>query len=294
MSAPEDFDPGMPGRVRARIRTALGPRWDRIEEADRRGRQARPPNPNRHLLAAIYENAGQFSLEEVAARYPGRLPDLLALTAVANILERSRDFEVLPELIASMVSSKDFRHHMLTLGLADHLRTHTPYTVRLPSPSANGQRIVDLVIAHEGGLTMEVETKTSDEFDGPRREVTPSNARGAISRAWRKAVSGERSQLGRTSPGLLLLGGVTLKVESLDVIQRAAGGWLRSHGRTHPNIWGIAVLTYWAYTLGPPPQVTPPGEIVEVNARAGIQLRAAENPSYTGPIRLVLTPYVWE
>jgi len=284
----------MPDRVRERIRSILGPTWERIAAADVRGQQASPPNQNRHVLAAIYENVGHFSLGEVAAHYPGRIPDLLALTAMANILERSRDFEVLPQLVSAMASPKDFRHHMLTLGLADHLRTYTPYTVRLPSPAEGGHRIVDLLVSHESGLTLEIETKTSDEFDGPRRAVTHANAKRGISRAWRKAVSGERAQLGRSLPGLLLLGGVTLRVESLEVIQRAAGEWLQTHGRWHPNIWGIAVLTYWTYTLGPPPQSTPHGEPVEVNARAGVQLRAAENPFYTGPIRIVLTPYASE
>jgi hypothetical protein len=289
----EDFDPGLPDRVRARIRAALGPTWERIVAADLRGQQATPPNPHRHLLAVIHESVGLFNLEEVAARYPGRLPDLLALTAMANIIDRSRDFEALAELVPAMISPKGFRHHMLTLGLADHLRTYTPYTVRLPIRAPDGGPIVDLLLSHSG-QTMEIETKTSDEFDGPRREVSPSNARGAISRAWGKAVSGPRAQLGRNGPGLLLLGGITLQVESLDVIRDAASDWLSAHGRSHPNVWGIAVLTYWTYTLGSPAQELPSVHGIEIHARGGVQLRAAENPFYRGPIRLVLAPYAPE
>jgi len=107
-------------------------------------------------------------------------------------------------------------------------------------------------------------------------------------------VNGPRAQLGRTGPGLLLLGGVTLRVESLDVIQASAVDWLAAHGRTHPNVWGIAALTYWTYTLGFPAQELLSGRGVEIHARGGIQLRAAENPYYGGPIRILLTPYAPE
>jgi hypothetical protein len=293
VAAPEDFDPELPDRVRTRIRSELGRTWERIAAADRRGQEARPPNPSRHLLAVIDESVGQFSLDEVAARYPGRLPDLLALTAMANILEQSHDFEVLPELVSSMASPKDFRHHMLTLGLADHLRTYTPYTVRLPIRAPDGGRIVDLLLS-DGGKIMEIETKTSDEFDGARRQVTPSKARGAISRAWAKAIGGPRAQLGRNGPGMLLLGGVTLQVESLDVIRDVAAEWLATHGPSHPDVWGIAVLTYWTYTLGSPAAELASGRAVEIHARGGVQLRAAENPFYRGPIRIALTPYAPE
>jgi hypothetical protein len=291
---PQDFDPGLPDRTRSRIREYLGPTWNRIEAANLRGLQATPPNPNRHVLAVMYENVGRFSLQEVAAQYPGRLPDLLGLTTIANILERSQDFDVLPELVPSMVSGRDFRHHMITLGFADHLRSYTPYGVHLPIASRSGERTIDLVLTHLDGTTMEVETKTSDEFDGPRREVSPSNAKGAISRAWRKAVTGNNAQLGRSGAGLLLLGGVTLKVESLEVIRQSAEEWLAQRGRSHPNIWGIAALTYWTYTLGRTPRDAAPGESVEVHARGGVQLRAAENPFYSGRLRMVLTPYVPE
>ena len=293
MSHSEAFDPGFPDRVRSRIRVALGATWDRIEAADRRGQQATPPNPRRHVLAAIYENAGRFNLGEVRAQYPGRMPDLIALTAMANVLDRSREFGALPEMVASMAAPGDFRHHMLTLGLADHLRAYTPYDVQLPFRPESGQRIVDLLLHHTDGHTMDIETKSSDEFEGPRRGVTYSNARGAISRAWKKKVSGERAQLGRRNPGTLLLGGVTLQVESLDVIRSAAEDWLSTHGRSHRNIWGIAALTYWTYTLGPTP-VFDTGEPVEIHARGGVQLRAAENPFYEGNVRIILTPYVQE
>lgn len=294
LSPEEEFDPSFPGRVQERVRRLLGTTWDEILAADVRARQARPPNPKRHILALLDENASRFSLEEVAASYPGRLPDLLALTAIANILERSRSFDAFEGMAASMVSPKDFRHHMLTLGLADHIRTHTPYQVRIPVGQESGQRIVDLVISHPDGQEMEVETQTRDEFDGPRQEVTPANALGAISRAWKKKVSGDRAQLGRLGPGLLLLGGLTLKVESLSVIQRMAERWLALRGRGHPTIWGIAALTYWTYTLGPPPRPSPEGRPAEVHARAGVQLRAAENPYYTGHLRIALSPYAHE
>ncbi len=280
----------MPGRTQQRIRTVLGPTWTRILDADVRGQSARPRNPRRHLLAAIYENAGRFNLEEVANQYPGRLPDFLALVAMANILERSRDFPVFNELVSSMVPQEGFRHHMLTLGLADHLRTHTPYPVDLPVPEGHGRRTVDLRLGHPSGAVLEVETATSDEFDGPRRRVTSSNARGAIARAWRRKVSGTSAQLGTQGPGLLLLGGLTLEVSSLQVVREAAAEWLARKGQSHPTIMGIAALTYWTYTLGEPrfPSAVP----LTIHARGGVQIAAAENPYYTGPIRIVWTPYV--
>jgi hypothetical protein len=291
---PIDFTPEFPGQTQARIRAILGPVWERIDSEDRRGREATPPNPTRHPLAAMYESAGQFNLDEVARQYPGRLGDLLGLAAIANILERSRDFEAFPGLVSAMASPKDFRHHMLTLGLADHFRAYTPYRVLLPSPRGLGDRMVDLLIIHEDETEMEVETKTRNELDGPRREVTMASALGAVSRAWRKAVSGDRAQLGRAKPGLLLIGGVSLKLESLDTIQRASEEWLSRRGPTHPNVWGIAAISYWTYTLNPPGRVQPEAGAREVHGRAGVQLRFAKNPHYTGHIEIIPTPYVLE
>ena len=219
------------------------------------------------------------------------LPDFLALYAVVEIFGRFQDDEIFREVRPGLADRASFRHDMLTLGLANHFRLHTPYQVRLPSRSPTGERTPDLVIGDEPGL--DVETKSSDQFDGPRRHVSDSNAFRGIQHAWRRAYGGQNPQLGDSRPSAILIGGVTMELECLTSIARVAHRWLERKGAAHPNCWGILAMTFLTYSRIPVDRAVGDGAPLTVDARAGVHLGAAVNSYYTGPVRLVLSEPEW-
>ncbi len=284
---PRDFSPEFADEVRDRLRRLLGPTWDRIQHEDDPGR----PERDRHMLAVLDQHASEFKREFEAATFPGHMPDFMALFVITEILRRMQEEEVFHEVISGLADRGSFRHDMLTLGLADHLREHTKYPIRLPVRDPTGSRIVDLVVG--AGPEMDVETKSSDEFDGPRRHVSDSNAFRGIRNAWRRAFGGETPQLTETRPSAILVGGVTVELACLPSIARVAKRWLERKGADHPNCWGILVLTYLSYSRMPTGRTYGDGKPLTVDARAGIHLDFAMNPSYTGPVQLVFTPAKW-
>lgn len=284
---PPDFSPEFADEVRNRLRSFLGPTWERIQREDDSGL----PERDRHLLAILDQRAGEFKQEFRAAKFPGHMPDFMALFVITEIFQRMQDEEVFPQVIAGLANRGSFRHDMLTFGLADHFREHTEYPVRLPARGSKGARIVDLVVG--AGPEMDVETKSSDEFDGPRRHVSDSNAFRGIQRAWRRAFGGETPQLTDARPSAILVGGVTVELASLPSIARVARRWLERKGQDHRNCWGILVLTYLTYSRMPAGRAFGDGKPLTVDARAGVHLAFAKNPHYDGAVDIVFTPPEW-
>jgi hypothetical protein len=272
----------------------MGDTWTRIQASDRRGREARPANPRRHLLAILSDHANEYSEQFVRGIWPGNAPDYLAFHGVVSILDRCRLNPLFPECIAQMVSFAGFRHNMTVIGFADHITRHTNYPIRLVSGRERGERVVDLILGEGPDGSIQMETKTPQEFDGPIRALTPQNVRGAISRAWAKAVSGPRPQLPTDRPGALLLGGLTMRVETLPVFETTALEWLRSHGAGHPNLWGIIAQTFWTYSITPPGRTIGDGAPMTIDGRMGVRLRMVRNPSYAGSVQLAPAPYADE
>jgi hypothetical protein len=288
---PESFSPATNVRMHRLLSDLLGPRWNEIQVRDSRGQAARPPNPRRHMLAVLSEHANIWAGEFPSGIWPGHAPDYLAFHGVVSILERSRSLAAFPNLIPQLVSPEGFRHHMTTLGFADHISQHTQYSVGLPSANPAGSRVVDMVLGPEQGDRILVETKTPREFDGAVAHLTRPNVLGALSRAWSTSVAGPTPQLPRDRPGVLLLGGLTMRVETLPVFDEVARDWLSRRGSSHPYLWGVIAQTFWTYTITPPGRTRGDGATRAIDGRMGVQLRMVENPFYTGIPRLVPAPY---
>jgi hypothetical protein len=282
-----EYSPELLRETRERLRSVLGEVWNRIEAAD----NASLPGRERHLLTVLDRHAARFEDDFTAHRFPGHLPDLMALTLVVNILERSASDPVFSEILPGLADRGEFRHHMLTLGLADHLRRYTSYPVRLPTRSCSGARIVDLVI--ETVPEIYVETKGSREFDGPLRSVSPTNAFKGIKQAWRRAFGGDHPQVPDDVTSALLVGGVTVEVSSMGNIQRRARDWLSRRGADHRLCWGILAMTFLTVSRIPPGRRIGDGAPITVNAIASPLLIGIHNPHYRGTIQLVLTPPQW-
>ena len=287
----ETFSPDVNDRMQRTLQSLLGGVWDEIRARDARGQAARPRNAKRHLLAVLAEHANLWADESQRGVWPGHAPDYLAFHGVVAILERARAHPAFAEVTTQLVSPAGFRHHMTMLGFADHIRRHTPYPVNLTSVGSPGERVVDLILGPMDGQSFHVETKTPRDFDGPVVALTESNVRGALSRAWPRAVGGPNPQLPPDRPGILLLGGLTMRVESLPVFDGVARDWLARRGRVHPYLWGIVAQTFWSYSIIPAGRSVGDGAPISIDAHMGVRLSLVENPHYIGVPRLVPAPY---
>lgn len=283
----ETFTPGLIDDTRRDLRLLLGGAWSRIVAAD----DPTLRDGERHLLAVIDQHSAGFTEDYRLARLPGNLPDFMALYLIVSLLRRMQGEEILREVLPSIHERRSFRHDMLTLGIADHFRLQTPYPVRMPPPNREGLRTVDLIV----GATPEfdIETKSADEFDGPRCQVSEGGARQGIRKAWRRAYAGDDPQVRPDRPSALLVGGVTVEVASMPNIFRVAEGWLEARGGEQPNCWGILAMTFITISRLPPGRRFGDGAPMVVNALASPILVGAKNPHYTGPVQLVLTPPNW-
>ncbi len=292
--APEarDYTPEFVPNLIARLERLLGPAWNRIRLRDEHGRRARPPNPARHPLAVLVEHARLAAGNIAREEYPGYVPDLLALSAVVEILSGAREEGVFPEIVRQLARPEGYRHDMLVLGMADLLSRYTPYDVRLFSSTAKGERVVDFDFGEIAGARLAVETKGPSEFDGPTRVVSPDEATRAIEKIWNKTTGGRRPQLRPDRPGMILTGGVTLRLESLPVIRNAAERWLQVHGERHPSVHAIATMTFVAVSFVNPPVMTHAGPRTLIHGVGRTRFEWAFNPFYNGPVRVVLAPDV--
>ena len=118
---PEDFSPALNGRIHRLLADLMGDTWTRIEASDRRGREARPANPRRHLLAVLSDHANDFAQQFVNGVWPGKGLDYLAFHGIVSIMERFRTDPLFSECVAQMVTPEGFRHNMTVLGFADHI-----------------------------------------------------------------------------------------------------------------------------------------------------------------------------
>ncbi len=255
------------------------------------GRRTNPPNPRRHLLPLLRESADLFVTEFARGIFPGRVGDLLAYHGTIAILERARTDPAFPDIVSQLETPEGFRHNMVMLGLWDLMMRHSPHRAHLVPPSFSTGRIVDLIIGELAGPSFHVEVKAPMEFDPPRANVTPSQADDAVRREWRRALHGPIPQVAPDTPAILLLGGLTLRLECLPIVKRAAEKWLDRRGASHPNVWGIAILTYFSYTRLPPGRSFGDGAPMVVDSASAVHLAAAENRYYTGTPRIHFTPF---
>lgn len=273
----------------------LGPTYLRIRDQDQRGQTARPPNPERHLLAVIVENAQRFADEfSRGMARPLGLGELLALEAILGVLGRARSDPFFKELVPQLETDEGFRHHMVMLGMWDHVsRRATDKRIRLQSTRTPGRQ-VDLVLGDEINPKFHIEVKAPKEFEGSQSKITRTEATTAIERGWKHTFHRAGPQVPPDRPSLLLIGGLTLRLESLAVVQSAARNWLSRHGQSRPNLWGIAALTYFSHITLPPGRRLDDGAPIEVKGRGGVHLAFAASPHYVGAPGIQVLPGYFE
>jgi hypothetical protein len=254
--------------------------WNRIELRDQKAKAASPPQ-SRHLLALMDERAGICEKEVEAGHQSVLIPDTLGLLTVVDVLERSAADPRVSSLVPDLVTQEGFRHNILTLGFAD-LARRAGFPISIPALPAKGARMYDLDLGSSVEVGIAVETKTSDEFDGPVRVPAVEQSERAVKRAWEK--DRKLRQLPRTRPALLLLGGVTLGVRGIPSIVHVAERLLWKVGWRRPRLVGMAVMTFWTATTDYREEAV--GETIRVTGslHGSVYLDLAANPHYPGAI----------
>jgi|HubBroStandDraft_1064217.scaffolds.fasta_scaffold08402_2 hypothetical protein len=287
-----DYTPELVPELLDRLRSLLPEALDDVLARDSRALQTGAALSNRHPMAVLIEHAGLAIGTIADGNVRGYIPDLLALANVVNTLDQFREDPVFPEVRGHFRSAEGYRHDMLVLGMAGFLRRLRVYEVRLFSTSTQGGRTLDFEFGPPGQRRLAVEAKAPELFDGPTRPVTRGEADRAIEDVWRKALGGPNPQVPDSTPALLLTGGVTLKLESLPIIQEAAVAWIGEHGPRHPNITGIGIMTFYSKAVIEPVVTSPTGPIRTVHGSVSSTFAYALNPAPNVPIRLILGPPV--
>ena len=273
----------------SRLQKVMGEPFNDVLRLDIRRRTHHSRTGPRHLLPELLESSLVAVRELEGGQESTHLGDIVTLHALASTFERMVDDPGFPLMRPGLKDPLRFRHDVVTLGFVDHLRRSTPYTVGLPTNSHAHRRSYDFDLTNDSGSRVEFETKAPEELEGPTKSVSEEGARWAVEKSWRKAV-GRNKQLKGDSSGALLLGGVTMQLQSLLTIQRAALDFLEKRGGAHHNFWGIVVFTMAVLRdkHGDVGVGLSLGSSLEL--KSWVQTAMARNPHYSGPVEIVPTP----
>lgn len=270
----------------ARLRMVIGEPLDEILKIDMRRRVLGSSQGTRHLLPELLESSMTVLQEMERGRESAHLGDFVILQTVTETLERMSSDPGFALMRPGLADPARFRHDLVTLGYVDLLRRETPYTVTLPTDRAVKERSSDFTVVSAEGWTVEFETKAPVEFEGPTKLVSADEARKAVEKSWDKAV-GRSKQLKGGISAALLLGGVTMNLQSLLTIQRAAIDFLDRRGARQPNFWGVIPFTMVVMREEPKTTHTAAGPGFVLGLQSRVQTAPARNPHYAGKVEIV-------
>jgi hypothetical protein len=275
-----------------RLKPLLGPVLDAILREDMRRSAARGKPGQRHLLPELLENAFRAADETERgkeSRYGG---DAAAFCNLVSVLERRSGDPGFSLMLPGLVDPANFRHDLIVLSFTDHILRSTPYQVALPTAPGQSRRSFDILLTAGDSPGLEIEVKAPQELEGPTKFVSEKAALFAIRKAWRKTV-GPTKQLTGGRAGALLLGGVTMRPESLLTLQRAGICWLRNNALSHPNLWGLIFLTMITLEDDPVYSGQEDQRRKRVKLTSRVQMSACANPHYAGAVNLQFTRSVF-
>jgi hypothetical protein len=276
----------------SRLKFLLGTVFDEILQEDMRRRAARGKPGQRHLLPELLENAFRAADENERGKEPRYGADAAAFCSIVSVLERRSADPGFSLMLPRLADPANFRHDLIVLSFTDHILQHTPYQVALPATPGESHRSFDILLMDGASPGLEIEVKARQELEGPEKLVSEKDALIAIRKAWRKAV-GPTKQLTGGRAGALLLGGVTMHLESLLTLQRAGIGWLRNNASSHPNLWGMIFLTMITMNDDPVYSGHEDQRRKWVKLTSRVQMSACANPHYAGAVNLQFTPSVF-
>jgi hypothetical protein len=232
-----------------RLRALVGDDYQRLVDADARGRVSPTPPPRRARMMELIEfadsTATMFGQRTDPKRPEAIDADLLAESITAGVFaDRWRHHPAWPQL-AKTFGSDEASHTIMLLAVAGYL-VDNHNGVGLHVDERSGQPVADMWLEPTLEQTVDVELKTPVALRAPRDPLAPDRAAELVGRALKKS----RRQRKNTGSSVLVIGGYHLG-QAFVVMLAAAGRILRGEQRKHRGLSGI-LLVDCTYILGSP------------------------------------------
>jgi hypothetical protein len=261
------------------VRTVVGDTLDRLILSDTLGRNSPTPPKHRHPLAEIVETVRESarSLETLSPTIDAR--SVVEMHSLVSILQRWSDHPLWPQIGAALAN--EYSHTVITLAAASILQDVGNAVMLFEAKAGRG---ADLMLVAGARQRAAVEVKAPKVLRWPASPLTREQSAEVVSKAIKKAGTGERGQLSSRESGLLVIGGFHLGLPDLDTLERAASDYLREAARRkrHPQLLGIGIVTVGVNTEAGFNAVG----VVEQKLFGVVQVRVAKNSGYKGEMDL--------
>lgn len=254
-----------------RLRALVGDDYQRLVEADARGRASPTPPPRRARMMELIEFADVTATMFRERKDPSRPEvidgDLLAESITAGVFaDRWRHHPAWPQL-AKTFGADEASHTIMLLAVAGYL-VDNHNGVGLYVDERSGQPVADMWLEPTLEQRVDVEVKTPLALRAPLDPLTPDRAAELVGRALKK--SGKQRK--NTGSSVLVIGGYHLS-QSFAVMLTAVARVLRGEQRKHRGLSGVLVVDC-TFTVGSSAEAFAPILRVEF----------APHPGYSGGI----------
>ena len=258
-------------RLADQLRAMLGDNYQKLREADNRGRRSPTPPPRRQRLIELIEFVEQASIQlSDSGRYMREVAlsgDLLAesITA-ANVADRWHRHPAWPALRTTFASSTEAEHTIMLLAVASYLVDANNGVGLHVHGERTGAKVADIWLEPDLNETVDLELKTPLAIRAPSSPLNPDSARKLVERALKKSSR----QRANTRTSLLALGGYHLG-ESFPQLHLAATRLLNEQRQRWRGLAGVLVVdcTYQSGQSGSGPTNFTPILRVEFVAHPG-------------------------
>jgi hypothetical protein len=224
--------------------------------------------------------AAEAASTSFAAGHPTVDPvAIIELHLTVEQLERWRNHPTWPSLLPSLKTPDEFPHLVITLAAASFLTDAENGVELVP---VGGTRSPDLRLHLGARNAVGAEVKAPRELQRPVTRLSSESASKVVADAFAKAGSGARGQLAPGSDAFLIVGGFSLRVGDLDMLEEAARGVLRQYAAQRRHVMGITIVSLGTLIESHPAGV---GQTLPV-LQGTITSRVILNPNYSGPNRV--------
>jgi hypothetical protein len=259
------------------VRRLLGATFDALDLSDRLGRESVTPPKKRHPLMKIVHEL-RAAIDTFGTDRPTvDVRPVMELVTLLHTLERWRHHPVWPKMVQGLEG--EYLHTAITLAAGSFLEDAGNGVVFQEAASG---RTADLLLVVGAQQRVAVEVKVPQVLRGPSDRLGHEKWLNVVRSAIKGARTGEKGQLSRHHPGLLVLGGFYLNETDLRDFDQAATAYLKQaagKGR-HTHLMGIALLSFG----------TAVARLATVSqVEATLRATVAMNPGYKGEIAIGTT-----
>lgn len=260
------------------VRQLLGPMFDTLDAADRKGRASKTPPRKRHPLMVAAESVRAAIATFGTATPTVNVSYVMELVTLLQTFERWKEHPLWPKMQKAL-GTAEYLHTVITLAAATFLVDAGNSVVLY---EAHVGRAPDLLLVVGPRRRVAVEVKMPEALRIPGRPLGFEALLKVVKAAMKRAGGGAKGQLSRQQPGLLVIGGFHLYESDLSAFNQAATTYLTAatKGKRHAHLIGIGLVPFGtAVTRGP----------VTWAVRAMLGMPITQNPGYSGDVALSLT-----